>query len=144
MQKSMENDSVNSNRTISICWWSFQCTSGWNFWGSHHRQVGLCIGCKSYICAQCVVNLPTVLCWMVLIFFLGFLILSKKPYLTRPSKINRHCSFGPLCMSTIIGETSWLHKGVYRVSQYHFVLPIVILMPILGEGLVLQNKLFPK
>jgi hypothetical protein len=43
------------------------------------------------------VNLPTVLYGIVILFYLGFLILSKNPYVTRPHKINRHCGGWMLC-----------------------------------------------
>jgi hypothetical protein len=84
----VQNDSVNSNKTVSMCcWWSFKRTSGWLFQGSHHCWVSLCIGCKSCFRTQRIVNLPKVLYWMVIVLHVGFLILLKTPYLTWPHKI---------------------------------------------------------
>jgi hypothetical protein len=56
---------------------------------------------------------------------LGFLILSKNPYLTRPRKINRHCSFGPLrCGGRDGGTTTWYQVPVlYRTMICNRVPP---------------------
>jgi hypothetical protein len=108
MQKSMQwsfwihhspiyNDSVNSNKTISMCRWSFKRTSGWHFRGSHHRGVRLCIWMQKLFSrtTRSESTYSTVLNGYL--FFVRFLILSKNPYLTtRLHKIKMHCSFGPL------------------------------------------------